>query len=174
MTDITLEGPAIAAFADTAQAEQAVAGLKQAGYRDDQIGVITRRAEDEAADAEQRSKVQEGAAAGMAVGAGFSVVCGGVLWGMSVLSGVIPGIGPVIAGGTLAVLLATATAAAGAAAARLGGALKGLGISDDEAAFYEGELRAGRTIVTVQGANSDNAQEILMQRGGVGRSSDSQ
>jgi uncharacterized protein (TIGR02271 family) len=72
----------------------------------------------------------------------------------------LPAIGPAIAGGTLAAILASA--ATGAAAAGLAGALIGLGIPKEEAEYYEGELRAGRTIVTVQaGDRYDEAASIL-------------
>lgn len=167
MTDITLEGPAVGAFADAAQAQKAVAALQQAGYRNDQIGIVSRHSVEgtpfPGAEEPQRGRVQEGAVAGMAVGAGLSAVCGGMLWGLSALSGVVPGIGPVVVGGTLAIL--GSAAAAGAMAARLGGALKGLGVTEDDAKFYESELKAGRTIITVQGANSEDAQQILRAHG---------
>lgn len=167
MTDITLEGPAVGAFADATQAQKAVAALQQAGYRNDQIGIVSRHSVEgtpfSGSDEPQRGRVQEGAVAGMAVGAGLSAVCGGMLWGVSALSGVVPGIGPVVVGGTLAIL--GSAAAAGAMAARLGGALKGLGVTEDDAKFYESELKAGRTIITVQGANSEDAQQILRAHG---------
>jgi hypothetical protein len=69
----------------------------------------------------------------------------------------------VVVGGTLAIL--GSAAAAGAMAARLGGALKGLGVTENDAKFYESELKAGRTIITVQGANSEDAQQILRAHG---------
>lgn len=166
MTDITLESPAVRAFTDAAQAQKAVAALQQAGYRNDQIGIVSKHSVEGTpfAAAPQGGKVQEGAAAGMAVGAGLSAVCGGMLWGLSALSGVVPGIGPVVVGGTLAILVSAA--AAGAMAARLGGALKGLGVTESDAKFYENELKSGRTIITVQGGNSQTAREILKQHGG--------
>ncbi|AMV20674.1 general stress protein [Planctomyces sp. SH-PL14] len=175
MTDVTLEGPAASAFADPAQAQQAVEALKQAGYRDDQIGIVSkdsveghRPAADRNGEIRTReSRIKEGAAAGMAVGAGLAAMFGSVLWGASVLSGVIPGIGPIIAGGTLGVLLTTTVA--GAAAASLGGTLQGIGLTEQDARFYEAELHAGRTIITVQGEGMDDAQEILTRHGGYDR-----
>jgi uncharacterized protein (TIGR02271 family) len=84
---------------------------------------------------------------------------------LGILAGVLPAIGPAIAGGTLAVLLSSA--AAGAAAAGLAGALIGMGLSKEEAEYYEGELKAGRTIVTVHaGSRRDEAMHILRQHGG--------
>ena len=78
-------------------------------------------------------------------------------------------IGPVIAGGTLAVILANA--AGGAAIAGLVGALVGLGIPKDEAEHYESELKAGRTIVTVKDLSGryGEAFAILQQYGGYNK-----
>ncbi len=58
------------------------------------------------------------------------------------------------------------SAAAGAAAAGIAGALIGMGIPKDEADYYEGEFKAGRTIVTVhpQGRNAE-ALSILRRHG---------
>ena len=97
--------------------------------------------------------------AGLAAGAGV-----GALWGLGILAGVIPGIGPAIAGGTLGVLLSSA--AAGAATAGLAGALIGLGIPDEDASFYEGEFKAGRSIVTVKSPRHTEACAILNRFGG--------
>jgi uncharacterized protein (TIGR02271 family) len=109
---------------------------------------------------EEGNFIGEGAIAGAATGAGI-----GALWGLGILAGILPAIGPAIAGGTLAVLLSSA--AAGAAAAGLAGALIGMGVPREEAEFYEGELKAGRTIVTVNaGARRDEAMQIMRQYGG--------
>ena len=80
------------------------------------------------------------------------------------LSGVIPVIGPAIAGGTLGILLSNA--AAGAAAAGLAGALIGSGIPEEDARYYHGEFEAGRTIVTVKAdGRYDEATAILRRNG---------
>lgn len=145
----------VGVFHDRARAEQAVQELKRAGFRDDQIGVIARGSE-HGHDADSTdSYIAEGAATGLATGAGI-----GALWGLGALAGVLPVIGPAIAGGTLAALLSSA--AAGAAAAGLGGALIGMGIPKDEAEYYEGEVHAGRILVTVAAAGRDQeARRIL-------------
>ncbi len=59
----------------------------------------------------------------------------------------LPAIGPVIAGGALAAI--AASAAGTAAAGGLIGALVGLGIPEEEAKYYESEFNEGRTVVTV-------------------------
>lgn len=79
------------------------------------------------------------------------------------------GIGPALAAGTLAPLFTTA--AGGVALAGLTGALIGWGLSEQEAAFYERELHAGRTIVSVSTADrEDEAEEILRRFGGYEQS----
>jgi len=78
------------------------------------------------------------------------------------MAGLLPAIGPVIAGGTLAAILASA--ATGAAAAGLAGALIGLGIPEEEADYYEGEVGSGRTVVTVKaGDRYDEARQVLQR-----------
>jgi hypothetical protein len=166
MAAATSSRTTIGVFDDVAQARQAVNELKKAGYTDSQIGVVShnRDGSPSVAKADSGTKVEEGAVAGLATGASV-----GALWGLGILAGVLPGIGPAIAGGTLGILLSSA--AAGAAAAGIGGALVGLGIPDDDAKYYEGEFKAGRTIVTVQGEPNDNrAEGFLTQYGGYNRS----
>jgi hypothetical protein len=81
-----------------------------------------------------------------------------------VLSGVIPVVGPAIAGGTLGIILSNA--AIGAGVGGLVGALVGAGIPEDEAQYYHSEFEAGRTIVTVQAqGRADDAMAIFRRYG---------
>ena len=84
-------------------------------------------------------------------------------------AGLLPPLGPVIAGGTLVALLASAGADAVAGTA-VGGIL-GLGIPEDHARIYEGELRAGRVLVTIHpdGGQGEIARRILRDLDGVPR-----
>src|SRR4051812_34479243 len=136
----------VGVFEDRNHADQAVSELRRAGFRDDQIGVAMRHAEGTDAasttDADS-SDSASGAVTGALTGLGL-----GALAGLGVLAGVIPVVGPAIAGGTLGVILSNA--AAGAAVAGLAGALIGYGIPEEEAKYYHSEFEAGRTIVTVQ------------------------
>jgi hypothetical protein len=80
------------------------------------------------------------------------------------VAGVIPPIGPVIAGGALAVILANA--AAGTIIATVAGTLVGLGIPEDEARSCESAFQAGSTLITVQAdARYPQAAAILQRRG---------
>jgi hypothetical protein len=166
MSTVNTTGTIVRAFESPTAAQRAVNELRQAGFTDSQIGVISHnKADGTAAVDDGDTKAAEGAATGLAAGAGL-----GALWGLAILSGLLPGIGPAIAGGTMGVLLSSA--AAGAAAAGIGGALIGMGISDDDAKYYDNEFRSGRTIVTVHGgANTARAEAILNSAGGYCRSS---
>ena len=153
----------VGVFEDRRQADQAVAELKKAGFRDDQIGVAMRQAEATseatAAGDSGDTYAEEGGVAGILTGLGL-----GALAGLGVLSGVIPVVGPAIAAGTLGVILSNA--AAGAAAAGLTGALIGYGIPEEEAEYYHSEFEAGRAIVTVTvDGRADEATAILRRFG---------
>jgi rhodanese-related sulfurtransferase len=151
----------VGVFHDATQAQQAIQALKRAGFSDEQIGVMGRHHDEEmhGKNEEGESFAEEGAMTGLATGAGL-----GALWGLGIMAGVLPGIGPAIAGGTLGVLLSSA--AAGAAAAGIAGALIGLGIPEEEADFYEGEFKSGRTLVTVKtGGRHADAVAILTKHG---------
>jgi uncharacterized protein (TIGR02271 family) len=152
---------AVGVFEDRTHADRAVAELRQAGFREDQIGVAMRH---NAGDFELNmdtdegnSEVGAGAATGALTGLGL-----GALAGLGVLAGVIPVIGPAIAGGTLGVILSNA--AAGAGIAGLVGALIGLGIPEEEASYYQGEFEAGKVVVTVQAADRVREAEEILSR----------
>jgi len=149
----------VGVFENRSDADQAVTALKQSGFRDDQIGVAMRHAEGFTKTTKAVDKgdtyAEEGAATGILTGLGL-----GALAGLGVLSGMIPVVGPAIAGGTLGVVISNAMA--GAAVAGLAGTLIGYGIPEDEAEYYHREFEAGRTIVTVQAdGRYDEAVAIL-------------
>jgi hypothetical protein len=164
-----------ATFDDRLDAERAINALKDAGFAGDRIGVALR---DRTAQGEiiedtgvSGSNVAGGATAG-ALGGGL---LGGLMgWLVGIGALLIPGIGPVIAGGALATAFGvaggTAVAGAGIGAATGGvlGALVGLGIPEEEARHFETGFRSGHTLVTVE-AGSDRATEaadILRAYGG--------
>jgi len=151
----------VAAFPSRAEAQKAVAELRRAGFRDDQIGVITQKHDETAPVAETASgsKAATGAAVGAATGGGV-----GALWALGIVAGLFPPLG-VVAGGTLMAVLASA--GAGAAVASVAGALIGLGIPEEEAHYFEGEVKAGRTLLTVKAdGRYDEAVAILRRFGG--------
>jgi outer membrane lipoprotein SlyB len=79
---------------------------------------------------------------------------------LAIAAGILPAIGPVIAGGLLAAI--AVTAAGGAAAGALVGTLVGLGISDEEAAYYDAEFRKGHTILVVQPGDRAQLVQTIM------------
>ena len=157
---------AVGVFSDRRQAQQAVADLKRAGFRDDQIGVVSKGHDDGTTTAntdKTGAHVAEGAGVGVAAGAGV-----GALWALGIVAGFLPAIGPAIAGGILASVLASA--AGGAAIAGIAGALIGLGIPEEEAHYYEGEFKSGRTLVTVKAdGRYDEAWAVLTRNGSHSR-----
>lgn len=152
---------AVGVFHDQAEARQAVAELVQAGFGEDQVGVVAReeKAVVGATAPGEKSKWEEGAATGVVAGAGV-----GVLWALGIAAHVLPGIGPVVGGGIIGSLIASA--AGTAAAAGILGALIGLGIPEEEARYYEQEFKSGRTLVTVRAPGRyEEARDILRRHG---------
>jgi len=153
-------------FATREAADQAIAALKAAGYRDDQIGMIAKDASGNTThtDGDGNNYAGTGAAVGMAAGAAT-----GAAIGAGVAMGVIPVIGPVLAIGTLGTVLLNA--AGGAAIASLAGALVGYGIPEEDAQYYEGEVKAGRYLVTVNADDrTADVRSVYTKHGGYDRS----
>lgn len=153
-------------FHNREDAERAVAALRQAGYRDDQIGLVWKdtRGNTVRKHGAEETNVEEGAAIGAGVGA-----LGGAAVGAGIIAGVIPVIGPALALGTLGTILANA--AGGAAAVGIAGALVGWGIPEEDARYYESEVASGRYVVTVECGQGDDARDILSRHGGYFRTS---
>src|SRR5438067_1415826 len=153
----------VGVFQDRTMAERAVEQLKNAGFRDDQIGFVVRdRGGDQGIGATDETAGTGTTGEGAAVGAISGGILGGIIGAAAAL--LIPGIGPVVAGGILATTLAGA--AVGAAAGGLLGALTKMGVPEEEARYYESEFQAGRTIVTVQpDGRQQEALDILRRNG---------
>ena len=158
----------VGVFNERHEADRAIDDLIKAGFRNDQIGVVTRDAQGKTVvknQGEAESHAGSGAAVGVAAGAGI-----GGLVGLGVLAGVIPVIGPAIAAGTLATILTNA--AGGAAIAGLSGALIGWGIPEEHAKYYDGQLQSGRVVVTVHAEDRcESASAILEKHGGYNHES---
>jgi hypothetical protein len=159
---------AVGIFENHDRAEEAVNALRRAGFPEEQIGFVARNLATprEGAPTDTREHhVAEGAAAG-AVGGGAI----GTIAGLAVAAGLIPPLGPVVAGGFLVGLLASA--AAGVAVGGAVGGLAGLGIPQEDAGAYEKDLEAGRTMVTVKAdGRYDEAVRLLRQFGAMGKGS---
>lgn len=158
---------AVGVFTNRVQAEDAIAELRRAGFRDNQIGLVARTdgGDLQRTDgAGEETMAGEGAVAGAVAGAGI-----GGLVGLGVLSGVIPIVGPAIVAGTLGTILTNALG--GAAIAGIVGALIGFGIPEEDARYYESEVKGGRFLVTVDaGTRYNEAWSILDRFGAYNRS----
>jgi len=153
----------VGVFEDRQAADAAVNELRREGFREDQIGLVTQHPDAASYNAtakdEDGSKWETGAVTGALAGLGL-----GGLIGLGVLSGVIPVVGPAIMAGTLGTIFSKAVG--GAALVGITGALVGAGIPEEEAHYYEGELKSGRTLVTVKAETRfDEATKILRRHG---------
>jgi hypothetical protein len=152
----------VSVFDDRYQAEQAVDELEQAGFSADDIGFAL-RGSDVASGGMATDAVGVKDDTGAAAGAVTGGVVGGLLGAAAAI--MLPGVGPVLAGGILATSLGYA--AAGVAVGGILGAMTGAGLSEEEAQFYEREFNEGRAIVTVRSGNRDaEAAKILRRHGG--------
>ncbi|HLL88334.1 MAG TPA: hypothetical protein VK324_03430 [Tepidisphaeraceae bacterium] len=152
----------VAAFEDRAQAERAVDELEAAGFDADRIGFALRGSDvargGMATDAEG-TKDLTGAAGGALTGG----MVGGVLATAAAL--LVPGVGPIVAGGLLASFFGGAIA--GTAVGGILGAMQGLGVSEDEAQHYERQFHDGKAIVAVRAADRGaEAADVLRRHGG--------
>jgi hypothetical protein len=156
-------------FATREAADRAVEELRQSGYRDEQIGLISKDSSGKAVKRDGSGSADTNASEGAAVGAAVGAA-GGAAVGAAMLTGVIPVVGPIIALGALGTVLATT--AAGAAAVGLAGALIGWGIPEDEAKYYEGRVMAGQHLVTVEGRPDHDTRAVFSRHGGYERQTD--
>ena len=141
----------VGVFHSHAEAQRAVRELTAAGFTEDQIGIASQDQQGSDPQQAEGNKAGESIAAGAATGVGA-----GALWGLGIVAGVLPALGPVIAGGALAAVVASA--AATGVAGGLVGALVGLGIPEDEASYYQREFEQGRAVVTVNAADAQAAE----------------
>jgi hypothetical protein len=148
----------IGVFANTADAREAIEELRDADFSANRVGILVhdRDGDDHVKSIKDMSgnEMGKGAAAGAAVGAG-----GGALWALGIAAGLLPAIGPVVAGGLLGAVLASA--GAGLTVGAVAGSLVGLGISDEEAAYYDEEFRRGNTIVVAQPKDEEEMEAAL-------------
>jgi hypothetical protein len=163
---------AVGVFRTRQEAEHALTELRNSGFPMDRVSVIARDAErrDNIAGADTADRVINKADEGAATGAITGTVLGGLgglLVGLGSLA--IPGVGPIIAAGTIGTTLAATAAGAGlgAAGGSLVGALSGLGIAEDRARVYGEHVSRGEYLVLVDGTAQEvaAAEAILSNRG---------
>lgn len=158
-------------FQTRAQAEEAVRELHSLGIPNDRIALLTPGMNDARVESAVPTADSEQPGMGKAMGGtvgGALGVAGGASLGAAAASLLIPGVGPVIAGGILgAMILGAGGTAAGVAA---GGALEKeleSGLPHDELYLYEDALRKGRSVVIafIEGGAIYAAQSALVSAG---------
>jgi uncharacterized membrane protein len=160
----------IGLFTNYQDAEKALESLKEAGFKDEAITLLTRNSTYKNDPEETESKenlsrmASKNAASGGVIG-GLS----GLIVGLGAIF--VPGLGPVLASGALATAIATTAAGAGigAAAGGIVGALIGQGVSEEEAEVYaEGVKRGGLLImVRVEDGRTEVANTLLKNANAV-------
>jgi uncharacterized membrane protein len=147
-----------ALFDNHTTAYSAVQDLVDHGFARDTIGVMSR--DDTVSDGTATTRVATpGGPSGVAQGAGIGAALGGlsgVIVGLTALT--VPGVGPVIAGGLLA--LALTGAGMGALTGGLVGALTEVGIPKEHVHYYSEGLRRGGVLVVV--ATTDAMEELAL------------
>ena len=162
MSATTRGSTVVGVFNDRDDAREAIEALKDDGFTPDSISILSpdKQATEEIA-ADTGTHAGSGAATG-AVAGGILGGLGGWLVGIGALA--IPGVGPFIAAGAFATALGGAAIGAGLGA--IAGALMGMGVPEEHAKYYEGEAKAGKTLVTVRAdGRYDDAQRILRDHG---------
>jgi uncharacterized protein (TIGR02271 family) len=152
----------VGVFHEREDARQAIEELKDAGFAPDTISILSPDKQATQSMAEETGTHAGSGAATGAVAGGILGGLGGWLVGIGALA--IPGLGPFIAAGAFATALGGAAIGAGVGA--IAGALVGMGVPKEEAEYYEGEVKSGRTLVTVRAdGRYDEAQRLLRQHG---------
>lgn len=145
-------------------AENAVHGLKLAGFRSTDISILfPENAGTKDLALERNTKAPEGTAAG----AGGGAVVGGILgWLAGIGALAIPGLGMFMAAGPILAVLSGI--GVGGVLGGVTGALVGLGTPEYEAKRYEGRIRKGGILLSVHCDDREwvkTAREILVQTG---------
>ena len=154
----------VGVFEDRALAQRAIDELRFAGFTDDQIGYAVRNETVEEGNPATGGEVEHDTRENTTKGVVAGGIVGGALGAAAAL--LIPGIGPVVAGGILLGILGGA--AVGGATGGLVGALVGMGIPEYEAKLYDGKVRGGNVLVSVNAENGDQqkrAKDILENAG---------
>lgn len=166
---------AVGAFSNYRDTEVALRELQSSGFPMSKVSVVAQNTDDDnigdniagaTVSSGKDKQVGRGAKAGATAGA----VTGGLIGLIGSLTALsIPGIGPIVAGGTIAALLGDALVggAIGAAAGGLVGGLVGLGVPEEQARVYNDRLLRGEYLVFVEGTDAEiaTAQSIFSVRG---------
>jgi hypothetical protein len=165
---------AFGVFTGRQQAEQALNQLNASGFAMDNVSVIAKQSEED----DQLSGVAMSDRVGnQSVKTGTGIVqdaltystWGTVLVGLTSLA--IPGIGPIIAAGSLGAALVAMTGSTGISALSINNlvkALTDLGLSQEQASVYSDRLLQGKYLVILEGSEDQlNQAETIFNEQGV-------
>ncbi|HEX8129130.1 MAG TPA: DUF2382 domain-containing protein [Pyrinomonadaceae bacterium] len=162
----------IGLFDNRAEAQSVVQALVSEGFRRDDISVMSKKNEEtDKRPGETVAYVEEDGEEqikDMAMGAGTGAAIGGLAGLLlSLTSLAIPGIGPVLAAGPLAAIIAGA--GIGATAGGLISGLTRLGVPEEDANYYAEGVRRGGTLISVDASDeqAERAVAIMKQHGAV-------
>lgn len=170
-TAVTANKHAVGVFSSRQQAEQAINELQAAGFSMDKVSIIAKDAEggEKLGNAEVSDKIGDQSvdttgAVGDALNAG---TWGSVLVGLSSLA--LPGIGAVIAAGSVGAALVTSMAGVAVSASstnNLVQTLATLGIPEERARHYSDKLQQGYYMVILDGGDQEIqcGEKILRDR----------
>jgi uncharacterized protein (TIGR02271 family) len=161
----------IGLFDNRAEAQSVVQELLSENFRRDDISVMSKKLEGQEKQGERVEYVEEDGdeqIKDMAKGAGTGAAIGGLaglLLSLTALA--IPGIGPVVAAGPLAAVIAGA--GIGATAGGLISGLTRLGVPEEDANYYAEGVRRGGTLISVDAADdmAERAVAIMKRHGAV-------
>lgn len=162
---------AVGSFSNYRDTELALLELQSTGFPMNKVSVVGENLDrSEIAGATAGKSTDEKVGGGVKAGATAGVVTGGLIGLLGSIGALaIPGVGPVMAGGAIATLLADTVVggAIGAAAGGLVGGLVGLGVPEAKAQVYNDRLSRGEYLVFVEGTDAElaTAEGIMSVRG---------
>ncbi|MEG3973490.1 histidine kinase [Microcoleus sp. herbarium8] len=162
---------AVGAFSNYRDTELALLELQSTGFPMNKVSVVGENLNgNEIGGASTAKGTDEKVGGGAKAGATAGVVTGGLIGLLGSIGALaIPGVGPIMAGGAIATLLADTVVggAIGAAAGGLVGGLIGLGVPEDKAKVYSDRLSRGEYLVFVEGTDAElaTAEGIMSVRG---------
>lgn len=163
----------IGTFESRQQAEEAISALRNQGFAENEISILTRdqgERQQQGGTQSGRNQQQMGGSQG---GTQMSAdgVGDGVGWGAGIGAGAgllatagalaVPGIGPILAAGPLAATLS------GAVTGGIAGGLMDWGIPAERGRHYEGRIREGRVLCVIRSEDqkADEAAAIMRRHG---------
>jgi hypothetical protein len=154
----------VGVFANRSAGDAAVQDLLSAGVPADRIGMLSKTDRPKNDFGLENDPTESRWEEGTAIGATAGAVTGASL-GLAVAGGLMPPVGPVIAGGMLLAMLASV--GTGAAVGTVVGGLIGLGIPEAVAHHLGEQVASGRTLVAVRTEGQTPWIDILLRHHGA-------